>query len=201
MLTADSGDYHLITNAVSKVKDINGLTCEIGLRGGGGSYYVMEALSSTNQNKTHIAIDPYGNIEYESHENRKVRLDYTNAMRDQCMIDIYTAAKFLNVNFLFFPLEDTEFFKRYKDGVPVYQEFKTLMNKYSFVHFDGPHAIKPLIKEFNFFHSRMDKGATIVFDDVSSYYDHDLLEQKYILPAGWELLDKTTKKASYAKVV
>lgn len=197
-LSTDSSDYHLISEAVKAVKNVDGLTCEIGLRAGGGSEYILRALKVTDQNKTHIAIDPYGNIEYESHEGLVERLDYTNTMRDTCMIDMYTLARALNINFLFFPLEDTEFFKRYADGVPVYQEYKTIESSYAFVHFDGPHAHEPLVTEFKFFDARAPKGAHFVFDDVR-FYDHEKFEQEYIFPAGWDLVRKTFVKASYIK--
>ncbi len=196
-LSTDSSDYHLITEAVKSIKDVPGMTCEIGLRAGGGSEFIMRTLAASGQkDKTHIAIDPYGNIEYESHEDIKVRLDYTNEMRDLCIKDMYDLAYKIKVNFLFFPLEDSEFFARYADGVPIYREFKTIETTYSLVHFDGPHARKPLEDELNFFATRVKPGAMFVFDDVR-YYDHEDFEQKCILPKGFSLVSKTGVKASY----
>jgi len=197
VLSTDSSDYHVITEAVKATKGVPGLTCEVGLRAGGGSEFIMRTLAATDQkDKTHIAIDPYGNIEYESHENVKVRLDYTNDMRDICIKDMYDLAYKIKVNFLFFPLEDSEFFARYADGVPLYREHKVIENRYSFVHFDGPHARKPLEDELEFFSARVSPGGMFVFDDVR-YYDHEDFEKKCILPKGFTLVAKTGVKASY----
>lgn len=199
-LHTDSGDYHLLTDGVKLIKDVPGMTCEIGLRAGGGSALIMRQLLIEDQAyRTHIAIDPYGNIEYESHEGLVERLDYTNDMRDQCMIDMYTFAKAAKLNFLFFPLEDTEFFKRYPDGIPIYKDFKNLETQYALVHFDGPHAWAPLVDELVFFANRAPSGAIFVFDDVS-FYDHEKFEKEEILPRGFELVTKTRIKASYRKI-
>jgi hypothetical protein len=59
------------------------------------------------------------------------------------------------VNFQFFNLEDTEFFERYAEGVPVYNQVKTIWKTYSFVHFDGPHAFDSLMTEIDFFYKRI----------------------------------------------
>lgn len=200
----DNIDYHILIEGIELVKNIPGMTCELGIRMGGGSHYIMEALAKTNQRKTHIGIDPYGNILYQGTNGAYTRYDYTNEMRNKCMINLYQLSLDLGINFLFFPLEDTEFFKRYADGVPVYQNMgitdgdKFLEKQYSFVFLDGPHSTHSLITEFNFFNERMSKGAVIVFDD-HNVYDINYLEQNHIFSSGWELVTKTSVKASYIK--
>lgn len=199
MLEADSRDYQLIVDGVHRIRNVEGLSCEIGLRAGGGSAYIMSALRETGQfGRTHIAIDPYGNIEYETAEHNVTRHDYTNQMRDKCMVGMYNLSQQLCLNFLFFNMEDTEFFNRYADGVPIYKERKSIETKYAFVHFDGPHAYAPVLEEFKFFDPRADKGAVFVFDDVSNY-NHDKLEREVIFAKGWSLIHKTNVKASYIK--
>jgi hypothetical protein len=156
----------------------------------------MDALVNPGQSKVHIAIDPYGNIEYEHKEKDFVRLNYTNEMRDECLADLYNYARHIKQSFLFFNLEDTEFFNLYRDGVPVYNQFKAIENKYSFVHFDGPHAIEPLMIEICFFLDRANKGTCWVFDDIEGYYDHDKIEQT-LFKYGFKLIEKTKRKALY----
>lgn len=216
-LPTDNIDYHVIEEGVRLVTNVPGLTCELGVRSGGGSQYIMETLRDTNQKKTHIGIDPYGNILVEGRNNGKTRYDYTNEMRNKCMINLYKLSSELNINFLFFALEDTEFFKRYADGVPVYQNTgspecgthntqdcvkcgeKSLETLYSFVFLDGPHATSSLIEEFNFFKARTSPGGIIAFDDIN-FYDIDLIEREHIYNSGWELVTKTSVKASYRKL-
>ena len=100
----------------------------------------METLQSTGQQKVHIAVDPFGNIEYEHWETRKERLDYTNTMKNRMLANLYAMCHSTGMECLFFPLEDTEFFKRYCDGIPIYDEYKRIVNKYAMVFLDGPHT-------------------------------------------------------------
>lgn len=195
-LPGDSGDYHLLTKGIELSAGVPGLTCEIGLRRGGGTKYIIDAIAQYCPNKVHIAIDPYGNIEYEHKEGDIVRLDYTNDMRDECLANLYQYTKVKQVPFIFFNLEDTEFFYRYSTGVPVYSQVKEVIKHYSFVHFDGPHALLPLCREIDFFEGKVLPGACWCFDDVRGYYEHDLVEQR-ILREKWKLIDKTYHKALY----
>jgi hypothetical protein len=200
ILPGDSGDYELLTRGIAETSHLGGLTCEIGLRRGGGTKVIMDTLSLLKQNgqgiRTHIAIDPYGHIPYEHKEGQVVQLDYTNEMRDECLMNLYAYSRLHGIPFIFFNLEDTEFFKRFGDGVPTYNVEKKIINLYSFVHFDGPHATRPLQDEINFFLPRMQPGACWVFDDVVGYYNHDEIEE-YILENGWELVVKKHHKALY----
>lgn len=194
-LPGDSSDYHLLSKGVELSKDVEGMTCEIGLRLGGGTKYIVDALAAHAPGKVHIAIDPYGHIEYNNKEGSICRLDYTNEMRDTCLSNLYPYVKEKGIYFLFFNLEDTEFFTRYADGVPVYRLNKTLETKYSFVHFDGPHALAPLGEELDYFIPRASKGAIFAFDDLS-YYDHSVIEDR-LFKAGFVLIEKTYHKGIY----
>jgi hypothetical protein len=196
-LGTDNIDYHLLTEGIGLISNVAGMTCEIGLREGGGSQFIMDAINNTKQQRTHIAIDPYGNIIAEAKDNEFRRFDWDNNMRNICLSNMYQLASELNINFLFFQLEDTEFFNRYADGVPIYNEVKSIENLYAFVFFDGPHGTQAVIKEFEFFNARANSGAVFVFDDIS-YYDFALIEKQY-LGTNWELVNKTTTKASYKK--
>jgi len=199
-LTVDGQDYHVLTDCVPLIKDVEGLTCEIGLRGGGASAMIMQHLAKSGQShRTHIAIDPYGNIEYQWTEQLRVRLDYTNDLRNQAIIAMHYFSQATGVNFIFFNLEDTEFFVRYANGVPIYSEHKIIVNKYALVYFDGPHALAPLVDEVKFFNERTAKGAMYVFDDVADY-DHQRLADQLLTPFGFQLHARTQLKASYVKI-
>lgn len=201
MLQTDSAEYEILQEATEAVRflDQNALSCEIGLRAGGGSKVIIDALIATDQTaRTHIAIDPYGNIEYLTSEDNKTRHDYTNHMRNQCMWDLYQyicEQRADQINILVFLMEDSEFFKRFGDGVPVYEEYKRIATEYALVHFDGPHALEPLREEVSFFTSRLADGAHVVFDDIGNY-PHNQLE-KELLGVGFTLVKKGDRKASY----
>jgi hypothetical protein len=49
-MNCDSGEYEILTNAAKAVKNVNGLTCEIGVREGGSTKIILETLKATGQN-------------------------------------------------------------------------------------------------------------------------------------------------------
>jgi hypothetical protein len=82
--------------------------------------------------------------------------------------------------------------------VPVYDEYKKLENKYSFVFFDGPHTNEALVTEIDFFIPRSSIGTMFVFDDIWMY-DHNMIEN-ILFNNGFEVFEKKEIKASYKKV-
>ena len=85
----DSGDYEVLINACKKASSVPGLSCEIGVRAGGSSYYIMKTFLEMNAKRPHIAIDPYGNINYIHWETQVVKMDYTNPMKYETMQNLY----------------------------------------------------------------------------------------------------------------
>ena len=204
-LPTDSLNYHVVSNAVKAAKDVEGMTCEIGVRRGGGSKFIIDALVEMNKNVPHIGIDPFGNIEYFADEKYGViRQDYSNSMKLEMLTNMSLYCLQKNINYVFFNLEDTEFFNRYTDGVPIYNEVKKIWNKYSSVLLDGPHNILALKTEIDFFNQRMDIGATLILDDLELYPHFEEIDP-YLKNSGWNLLElanktSTNHKASYVKV-
>jgi hypothetical protein len=198
-LERDSLEYEILRNATLAIGDVEGMTCELGVRRGGGSKVIIDALiESNNVNRHHVCVDPYGNIEYVRTDNSTGRLDYHNQMRNDCLFNIYAYVRNLPIDLHFFVLEDTEFFKRYSDGVPVYNQEKSILTKYALVHFDGPHSVELIKKEIEFFIDRTNQGSIFVFDDIRDY-DHNLIEEM-LFSNNWVLLEKGQHKASYRRV-
>jgi hypothetical protein len=201
-LETDSGDYYVLANAAKMIKGVPGAVCEIGTRRGGSLKLICDSiLENQDYQRNVVCIDPYGNIDYPSGEleNRpSLKFDYTNDMRNESLTALYEYACGKPINIVFMCLEDTEFFKRYADGVPFYNENKIIEDKYSLVFFDGPHHLEALYEEVNFFDPRSVLGSMWVFDDVE-LYPHDEVEKK-LFDLGWELVEKTNRKASYKKV-
>lgn len=218
----DSQEYEVLVNAVAAVKqDVPGAVVEIGTRRGGSAKMIIDTLVQTgNNNRSMFCIDPYGNIEIECtnlnmtvhNPDRKIegdkeskeitspqRFDYDNTMRNRTIPSLYYYAYNAGLNFTFFCLEDSEFFNRYGDGVPVYDEQKKMEHEYAFVFFDGPHDNASLHLEVDFFVKRAPVGAVYVFDDIWMYDHDEIVEQKYLFPNGFEVLDKKSIKASYIK--
>jgi len=222
ILTTDSSEYEILYNAASSIKGIDGAILEIGTREGGSAKIIIDALvNNQDTNRSMFCIDPYGNIEYplthigavmqfgsdfteiKDNPNSKedivnVRLDYNNSMRGKIIPSLYYYAYKSGLNFSFFCLEDTEFMKRFEDGVPVYNDFKKIEDKYALVFFDGPHTNEIVKHETDFFIPRTNNGSVFVYDDIWMY-DHDAIEN-YILDNGFTVLNKGNVKASYKKV-
>lgn len=204
----DNGkDYHILVNATKKIKGVYGMTCEVGLREGGGSKYIIDTLMENgDRGRTHIAIDPYGSIPYIQSEEQ-VRADgdeghgpYPNKMMKVCLSELYGYIYNKDIEVLFFPLEDTEFFKRYGDGIPVYSEAKKINKQiYALTYLDGPHNLDHTMREAIFFGKRTNIGGTMVFDDVNNYYDHTKIKE-YLLKNGWNELEVSGTKISYIKM-
>ena len=187
----DSSEYEILVEAVDAIK-VSGLIVEIGTRRGGSAKLIIDGLAKNNNtNRTMICIDPYGNITMDStnhnvtlhypgqyniqgdphskDETIPLRYDYTNTMRNRIIPSLYYYAFQAGLNFSFQCLEDIEYFKRYHDGFPVYDNEKTIVNEYAFVFFDGPHNNIALTNEVMFFADRSKSGTVFVFDDEWMY--------------------------------
>ena len=162
-LETDSAEYELLADAVASTRHLKGIAIELGTRKGGSMQTIMDNLLP---NDVVISIDPYGNILYNTGWAGRTRLDYTNSMRNEAMANLYAYAQQRQVNFLHFSLEDTEFFARFSDGVPVYDTEKLIINEYSVAFLDAGHTIEDIFEELCFFAVRMQQGAKVVVDDI-----------------------------------
>lgn len=218
----DSQEYDILFNAAKAIKDTKGNVVEIGTRRGGSAKIIIDALveNQDTNGRSMFCIDPYGNIDYVQtnvalsihHPNvqlvgdskdysitQPTKLDYDNNMRNTVIPSLYYYAYSSGLNFNFLCLEDTEFFTRYYDGIPVYNQVKTIENSYAFVFFDGPHTNEAIDREIEFFIARAPIGAVFVFDDIWMYDHSKIVEQKWLFSNGFEILEKGKIKASYIR--
>lgn len=197
-LETDSGDYHVLANATKLIHGVSGILCEIGTRRGGSLKIIIDSLLENNDfNRNVIGIDPYGNVPYISSEGALVLYDYTNDMRNETFASLYTYIQNKPVNLLLFVLEDSEFFKRYSDGVPFYFNVKTVIDRYSLVFFDGPHDLQSIFSEMAFFLPRTSIGGIWIIDDIH-VVNYDKIKE-FLLGNGFVLIEETTIKASFKK--
>jgi len=194
MIEGDSLEYEVFEESIKRLKNPVGASVEIGVRRGFGSKCIIDSFRKyfPDLKHTHLGIDPYGNIEYNPMEDCKnVRLDYTNDMKRDALLDFTKAYP----EFHMVCLEDTEFFKRYDDGYPIYDEYKKLITKYDLVHFDGPHDFMSVLNEIMFFHHRRAQESVFVFDDIKSY-DHSKIDD-LLKTLGYRLIFEGMRKAVY----
>lgn len=187
----DSVEYDILVRAVQATAGVPGFSCEIGVREGGASQLIMDQF----KDRIHIGIDPYGDIPYRANESGFYKMDYTLDMQSRMLMNLHRTNP---GQFIFFPLEDREFFERFSDGVPVYRNgTKTLVNQYALVFFDGPHSLEDVRKEFRFFRDKIPVGGVVVFDDIPVYPHHEL--ETEILRSGFSLLESGQNKKSYKR--
>ena len=166
--------YESMVKYLLEIKDVPGITCEVGLRRGGGTVHIMNTLLSNNDKRPHVCVDPYGTIMYTDIAGTH-RTDYTNQMRNQTLSDIFRFAYDNNVNLIFFNMEDSEFYNRFKDGVPIYDMEKEIVNEYSFVHIDGQHDLESVMVAAEYFKDRISVNGFIAFDNTEQY-DHVVVD-------------------------
>lgn len=168
MITGDSGEYELLAQGVELSKDVAGMLVEVGLRAGMGTKTMIDAAVIHRPGSTVLSIDPYGSILYKPRNHMpECRLDYTNEMGKQCVADLSAYVVDKNIQWHFFKLTDIEFFLLFGAGIPHYDLEAKLVNKYSFVHLDGPHSVGAVCHEIDWFAERMDAGAILAIDDIT----------------------------------
>jgi hypothetical protein len=202
LLPGDGRYYETISSLAARAAHVPGAICEIGTRLGGSLKEIIDGtLSEGVTNKNIICIDPYGGIDYLHAEHKLWNYDYTNDMRNTAWKNVYTYIEGKPINVVLMCMEDTEFFKRYADGVPFYQQGKTLINHYSFVFFDGPHDSSALLQEVAFFAPRSEQGTVFIFDDIWNYH-HDVVHRE-VIAAGFEQIavaDGDFTRAAYVRM-
>jgi hypothetical protein len=199
-LGTDSGDYHVLLNAAKQVSWTPGIILELGVREGGGLQWMIDGLISTdNKNRVVVGLDPYGDLPYEWQEGAIAGWTYSNEMKNRAIAGLHSYVMDKPVNLVMMNLTDTEYFTRFADGLPVYMNGKAeIINQYALVHFDGPHNLKDIDNEMEFFFTRTPIDGIWVFDDVTGFYDHDAVEKR-LFNTGFEVIEKTAKKASYRR--
>ena len=204
-LRGDSGEYELLAQGVELSKEVAGMLVEVGLREGLGTKFIIDAAVIHRPGSTVISIDPYGSILYKPRNHMpECRLDYTNEMGKQCVADLSAYVIDKPVEWQFFKLKDYVFFEKYADGVPLYNILSESLNKYAFVHLDGPHSVEAVCTEIDWFADRMDAGAIIVLDDITpDFLPLEEVEEYMGINdenGRFERVVKGMKKAIYKKI-
>jgi hypothetical protein len=190
--------YDVMKKYVKTLKGVDGLSCEIGLRRGGGTKTIVDAFLENNDKRVHVCMDPYGNIIYTDIVGPH-RSDYTDDMKNETLAELYRYAFDKRVNILFFNIEDSEFYRRFCDGVPVYNEEKQYINSYCFVHVDGQHDVDSVKLAADFFVPRISIDGIIIFDNTD-HYNHNPIHE-YMLRNKFAFMEDVLNKKVYKRVL
>lgn len=203
MISGDSGEYEVLTKGVELSSKVDGMAVEIGLRRGLGTKTILDAVRKFCPTKRVISIDPYGSIPYVGREHiGEIRLDYTDDMKVDCMVDIWTDIQKnpVKIKYDFYPYTDNFFFQTFPNGVPKYDLEFTFDKLYSFAHIDGPHYVSHISESVNWFNERMNTGACIVIDDVTIDFIDIKPIQALFIQLGWKELHMGLKKGLWQKL-
>jgi hypothetical protein len=178
MIEGDSKEYELLTKWAKNFDCQGYKSCEIGVRQGLGSAII---LNSVRNNYIHVGVDPYANLEYQHYDTTKpAAYDYTDQMRDTLLNDFY---RFRNQGqFTLANMTDIDFMN--------HPDHKN--SKYAFVHFDGPHMTKDVVREALWFADRAAPHTRFVFDDYPTF-DMPLITQM-LNYFGFKIIDKGEHK-------
>ena len=153
MIRGDSTEYELLAKWCETSPWRNkefATSLEIGVREGMGSKVIIETFKP----HMHFGVDPYGNLEYQHYDHTGAyRCDYTDDMYKQMMLDFMDYK-----NFHMYKMTDIDFMNRHH-----------YLGPFHFVHFDGPHMTKDVIREAVYFADRSEIGTRFVFDDYPKY--------------------------------
>lgn len=189
--------YEVLRKHINELATVPGLTCEIGLRRGGGTKFILDCFLENSDFRPHICIDPYGNIMYNDIVGAH-RSDYTDNMKNETLSELYKYAYDNSLNILFFNFEDSEFYKRFSDGVPIYDQEKTIVNNYCFVHVDGQHEVNAVRMAATFFIPRMSMNGILAFDNTD-HYDHTTVHE-LMIRNSFALVDDVVHKKVYKRI-
>ena len=196
MIQGDSKEYEFISEEIEKLdlKDVV-LSCEIGLRRGMGSQTIMDAVISKGvPYYRHIAVDPYGNLNYQHYDNvDPYTADYTDNMKVETLYDLVKYKEFA-----FFEFPDTYFFETMKNGYPMSIDGQMYMkDTYSIVHLDGPHTTLAVNDEISFFMRRMEEESIIILDDHKTYNTQTI--DWSLNKMGFKIVRKGERKLIYKR--
>lgn len=196
-LETDGIQYDILERAIEAVKDVPGLFLEIGTRRGGSMKIIMDAAAASEQVRTFVSVDPYGNIPYSDKDGNITRYDYTNAMKCQALSALYDYAGRFGFNLITFTLTDEAFFRAFRQGVPVYSETTRITNEYAFAFLDGPHDTDSVKHELAFLADRMHEGAQVVVDNYQ-FFDLKAVRE-YAELIGFKFIEKNDQKILLCK--
>ena len=174
--------------------EVRGAYAQIGLGTGDSAHTILQ---STPLDKKLIIVDPYGSIGYRMMSEDELGYPSTKESRDnnvqiEVLAGLYDYALESQRHFLFYPMEDIEFYQRFQTGIFYYNEGEQIRtNEYGFVYFNAENCIVNLIEGIRFMDERTPKDGVWVFNNINDYNTRqqemlDELMEEANMDAQWE---------------
>lgn len=152
--------------------EVRGLFAQIGLGHGESARTILDKIPS---DKKLVIIDPYGSIGMRTIHADKLGYPDSWLARDndfsvEVLSKLYLWSYQQKKHFLFYPMEDVEFFERFQTGIFYYNESeKVRINEYGFVYFNANTRIGDLVEGIRFMNERTPKDGVWVFNNIQNY--------------------------------
>ena len=190
-------NYGLVYDSAKELASdgIFGMTCEIGVRLGGGSEAIIQGFldgRKGNEFIFHIGVDPYGCMPYEAEDGKgKVVLDYGQKNKHTFLKNTSEwALESQNFEYILLPFKASDFYQMFGLGIPLYFQSQGLKcNQYALVHIDGEHSTVQAFKDISFFSDRMVKGGYLIIDNID-YMKHDEFVRPFLVEHGFTFIDE-----------
>jgi len=174
---------------------VRGLFAQIGL---GTGDYAHTILKSAPKEKLFIIVDPYGSYEYRMMSPDELGYPSTKTARSNgdslpILQELYQTAVYKDTaHFLYYPMDDAEFYERFQTGIFFYNESEKIKNnEYGFVLFNAENCVGNLIEGIRFMNERTPKDGVWVFNNINEYNARqrtllDELVQECNMEPNWE---------------
>ena len=152
--------------------EVRGLFAQIGLGHGESARTILNKIPS---DKKLVIIDPYGSIGMRTIHADKLGYPDSWLARDndfsvEVLSKLYLWSYQQKKHFLFYPMEDVEFFERFQTGIFYYDEGEQIRtNEYGFVYFNAENCIGDLIEGIRFMDERTPKDGVWIFNNINDY--------------------------------
>ena len=174
--------------------EVRGAYAQIGLGTGESARTILQ---STPLDKKLVIVDPYGSMGYRMMDDDKlgypsIKVSRDNNVQIEILAGLYKLALESQKHFLFYPMEDIEFYQRFQTGIFYYDEGEQIRtNEYGFVYFNAENCIGDLIEGIRFMDERTPKDGVWVFNNINDYNTRqqellDELMEEANMDAQWE---------------
>jgi len=139
---------------------------EIGTSKGISALRILKGIKESGIQRWFFTIDPYGDKPYRQGEETLYETIYGEETFRKTMFELNKYAYQNNLLYCHWRMLDSDFMRYFPEMEFWHKSQKIKNAQFGFVYLDGEHTKEIVLKEFEWFYSRMPKGGIIIIDDV-----------------------------------
>lgn len=142
------------------------IALEFGTRSGGSALALLAAILETDSRRVLVTVDPYGELPYQN-DKGLLPWKYTSDHYRDAMSEVSAVAKAEKLNWVHYLAKDEEYMECIWPVIPLYLlEPAERSPSLAFAYLDAEHTNEAVRKALLWAKGRLEKGGTIVVDDV-----------------------------------